>query len=180
MDSAATGPAHESSHIAQATSGSCAAAGLACSCLGGRHSSKAVAATEVPTSHRTEASTVSNQSPTIRSVLRNDRVYILLMACMCRSKPGASARDVKHSVELLKFAAGLVPAASARQYAGAKQGTKPQTLPVQGFPDLAFNATGRADALRELALAYQVSRVLWNYLLWPSGYTCCPDGLRVP
>lgn len=82
----------------------------------------------------------------------------------CRSKPGASARDVKQSVELLKFAAGFVPAASVRQRAGSQQGSKPHALPVQGFPDLAFNATGRADALRDLAFAYQVRWMLGNWL----------------
>lgn len=75
---------------------------------------------------------------------------------LCRSKRGASTRDLKHSIELLKFAAGLVPAPSARQHAATQQGSKQQVLPVQGFPHLAFNGTGRADALRELAKAYQV------------------------
>lgn len=75
----------------------------------------------------------------------------------CRSGRGASTRDIRQAVELLKFAGGLLPAASARRHAGTPQEAgKPQMLPVQGFPDLAFNATGRADALRELALAYQV------------------------
>lgn len=74
----------------------------------------------------------------------------------CRSKRGASTRDVKQSVELLKFAAGLVPAANAWHHAGSQQGSKQQPQPVQGFPHMAFNTTGRADALRELAKAYQV------------------------
>lgn len=98
-----------------------------------------------------------------------------MLAFVCvhthRSKPGVSARDLKQSVELLKFAAGLVPASDIKQQhhastsAGNSQQQKgqqagstraKQPLPVPGFPDLAFNVTGRADALRELALAYQV------------------------
>jgi hypothetical protein len=84
------------------------------------------------------------------------------MPASCRSRRGASTRDIKQAIELLKFAGGLLPAASARRLAGTQQEAagKLQVLPVQGFPDLVFNATGRADALRELALAYQVRRLL--------------------
>jgi hypothetical protein len=69
---------------------------------------------------------------------------------------------VKHSIELLKFAAGIVPAGNAWHHAGSQQGSKQQPQPVQGFPHMAFNATGRADALRELAKAYQVCKNIPN------------------